>query len=373
MQAPVSLDPRVLENYRALLLPRVIEEKMLLLIRQGRISKWFSGFGQEAVAVGCALALKETDYILPLHRNTGVWTTRGVPLKPLFCQLMGRAGGFTNGRDRTYHFGLPQKRIIGMISQLGAMLPVACGLAQAAQYKGERDVAAVFVGDGATREGDFHEAMNLAAVWKLPVIFIVENNGYGLSTPTGEAMSVTDIADAAPGYGMSCATVDGNDLNAVMSAVDAAARTGRTGNGPTLLEMKTFRMRGHEEASGTKYVPPELFEQWARHDPVERYERYISEAFDVDIEELSFVRRELEARVGEVAEFALVQPQVESTLEAEQNAVFAKSDKLVRVPDGPVTNKRFIDAISEGLLQAMDGDDRVLIMGQDIAEYGGVF
>lgn len=373
MQAQVGVDQRIIANYRALLFPRVIEEKMLLLIRQGRISKWFSGFGQEAISVGCALALRDEDYILPLHRNLGVWTTRNVPLPALFCQLMGKAGGYTNGRDRTFHFGLPEKRIIGMISHLAAMLPVACGLGQAAQYKGERSVSAVFVGDGGSREGDFHEALNLAAVWRLPVLFIVENNGYGLSTPTGEAMLVNDIADAASGFGMRGLKVDGNDLNAVLIAVGDAARKARAGGGPTLLEMKTFRIRGHEEASGTKYVPSDLIDEWSRHDPIARYEQYLVEQFGVSIPDLAPIRNELEQQISQAAEFALEQPLVASTIANERAAVFAPSAVASKEPQGSATNKRFIDAISDGLRQSMEADDRVLIMGQDIGEYGGVF
>ncbi len=373
MQAHVGVDNSVVANYRALLFPRVIEEKMLLLIRQGRISKWFSGFGQEAISVGTALALKDEDYILPLHRNLGIWTTRDVPLTSLFCQLMGKDGGYTNGRDRTFHFGLPEKRIIGMISHLAAMMPVACGLGQGAQFKGERSVSAVFVGDGASREGDFHEALNLAAVWRLPVLFIVEHNGYGLSTPTGEAMLVDDIADAASGYGMRGVTVDGNDLNAVLRAVGDAARKARAGGGPTLLEMKTFRMRGHEEASGTKYVPPSLIEDWARYDPIIRYEQYLSEQFGLTSDDYEPIRAELEREVTEAAEFALAQPVVSSSIELERADVFASSNAAVVKPGAAVTNKRFIDAVTDGLRQSMEADDRVLIMGQDIAEYGGVF
>src|SRR5690606_26062214 len=156
------------------------------------------------------------------------------------------------GRDRTFHFGLPERRIIGMISHMAAMLPVACGLSLAARLKREDFVALAFSGEGGTREGDFHEALNLAAVWKLPVIFVVENNGDGLSTPAHEAIPVEDVADAAVGYGMPGEVVDGNDVLAVIDAVRRAAERARAGEGPTLLEMKTFRMRGHEEASGTK-------------------------------------------------------------------------------------------------------------------------
>lgn len=359
--------------FRALLLPRVIEEKQLRLIRQGRLSKWFSGYGQEAIAVGCTWALAPEDDILPMHRNLGVWTTRGVPLRPLFCQLMGRAGGFTKGRDRTFHFGLPQKHIYGMISHLAAMLPVACGLGLAARLDGRPNVALAFVGDGATREGDFHEALNLAAVWKLPVLFVVENNGYGLSTPTQDVIPVEDIATAAVAYGMPGVVVDGNDVLAVVAAVREAAGRARAGGGPTLLEMKTFRIRGHEEASGTKYVPPELIEAWSKKDPIERFTRYVIERGVMTEAEVGAVRQELEAEVDAVAEWALEQPPVVSTPEAERADLFAPAFRSLEPPAGPVAEKRFIDAVSEGLAQAMERDERVILMGQDIAEYGGVF
>ena len=359
---------------RALLLPRLIEERMLLLIRQGRLAKWFSGYGQEAVAVGATAALRPEDWILPTHRNLGVWTTRGVPLKPLFCQLMGRAGGYTKGRDRTFHFGLPEKRIIGMISHMGAMLPVACGLGLAEHLRGEKAVALAFSGDGATREGDFHEAVNLAAVWKLPVVFLIENNLYGLSTPVDEAIPTKDIADAAAAYGIPGVIVDGNDLVAVMEAVEKAADRARSGRGPTLIEAKTFRMRGHEEASGTKYVPKELMEEWARKDPIDRFTRFLREQGHLGEDRIEAIRAELAEEILAAAEYALAQPATESTLEAETADVFAPSPPWTpAAPDAPRREIRFVDAVSEGLRQAMERDERVLLLGQDIAEYGGVF
>lgn len=375
MQTETSKDVKAL--YEALLLPRIIELKMLRLIRQGRIAKWFSGYGQEAIAVGVTCALNEDDYILPMHRNLGVWTTRGVPLKRLFCQIMGKEGGFTQGRDRTFHFGLPERHIVGMISQLAAMLPVADGLALASLLDDTSQVAAAFIGDGATREGDFHEALSLAASWSLPVLFIVENNGYGLSTPTAEAIPVENLADAASGYGIFSAIVDGNDILAVQNAVKKAAMDARTGKGPTLIEMKTFRMRGHEEASGTKYVPSELIQKWAERDPVDRFSKQI--LGEVSEEEQSAIRKRLEQEIEEVAEWALAQPQVTSSLERELNDVYApcsdgessREDHLSH--SGSPENRRFIDAISDGLGAAMEEDPRVLIIGQDIAEYGGVF
>lgn len=357
--------------YEALRLPRAVEDKMLRLIRQNRLSKWFSGYGQEAIAVGCALALRQDDWLLPMHRNLGVWTTRGVPLRPLLCQVMGKQGGFTRGRDRTFHFGSLEHRIVGMISHLGAMLPVACGLALAARLAGEEAVACAFVGEGSTREGDFHEALNLAAVWRLPVIFVVENNLYGLSTPVREAIPVEDVADAAAGYGMPGEVVDGNDLLAVVDAVAHAAERGRAGEGPTLLEMKTFRMRGHEEASGTKYVPPHLFEEWAEKDPLRRFRALAAEV--VDAAALDALDRELVARVEAEVEWALAQPEVESDLDAERAAVFAPSPVRTTLRDATGREVRYVDAIREALEQAMRADERVILLGQDIAEYGGVF
>jgi 2-oxoisovalerate dehydrogenase E1 component len=358
--------------YRALLLPRVIEEKKLRLIRQGRLSKWFSGFGQEAIAVGVTWALEDDDYVLPMHRNLGVWTTRGVDLERLFCQLMGREGGFTKGRDRTFHFGLPEKNIVGMISHLAAMLPVASGLALAAKLRGQRRVAAAFVGEGATREGDFHEALNLASVWKLPVLFVVENNGYGLSTPTSDVIAVDDIAEAGSGYGMASVVVDGNNVLAVMEAVRNARKRALKGDGPTLLEMKTFRMRGHEEASGTKYVPKELQEKWATLDPIERF-------LPIAVEKLGAkrcqsIREELISQIDELAEWALTQPEVTSSAEKEHADLFAVSAAVeTNGATGQSSEKRFIDAISDGLRSWMRDEPESVVMGQDIAEYGGVF
>ncbi len=371
----IASDPH--RALRALLLPRVIEEKMLRLIRQGRISKWFSGYGQEAIAVGCALALGDRDTILPMHRNLGVWTTRDVPLDRLFCQLMGKAGGYTEGRDRTFHFGLPDHGIVGMISHLAAMLPVACGIGLAHKLNDEAAIALAFCGEGATREGDFHEALNLAAVWKLPVVFVVENNGYGLSTPTSHAVAPSSIANAALGYDMPGRVVDGNDLNAVLHAVNQARALALSGGGPTLLEMETFRMRGHEEASGTKYVPEELMAEWAKRDPIDRMMRWTVQR-GISQQEIDAMREEMIAEIDRVAEYALGQPEATSTLEAEAADVFAPHpDPTLPVReqgDGESeSDVRFIDAISQALDAAMAADANVILMGQDIAEYGGVF
>ena len=369
--------------HRALLMPRLIEKKMLRLLRQGRLAKWFSGWGQEAVAVGCAAALREDDWLLPMHRNLGLWTTRGVALRPLFCQLLGREGGFTNGRDRTFHFGLPERNIFGMISHMAAMLPVACGLGLSAHLDGDDRLACAFVGDGGTREGDFHEALNLASVWKLPVVFVVENNGYGLSTPTAAAVAPAAIADAADGYDMPGRRVDGNDLPAVMNAVEDAAERARSGGGPTLLEMKTFRVRGHEEASGTAYVPDALIETWEENDPIERFEQRLLQNGVLRKEDLRAHRTELDEMIDADVEWALDQPAPGSTPERERAAVFAPPAPD-DAPLGPrveraeeegerADEQRFIDAVSDALRHAMRADERVLLMGQDIAEYGGVF
>lgn len=369
--------PRLLELHRAIVLPRMIEEKMLVLLRQGRLSKWFSGIGQEAIAVGVTAALAADDWILPMHRNLGVFTGRGIDLARLFRQLFGKDGGFTKGRDRTFHFGSPEHKIVGMISHLGAMLPVADGLALAATLRGERRVAATFTGDGSTSEGDFHEAVNLAAVWKLPVLFVVENNQYGLSTPVREQYACENIADKASGYGIEGRVVDGNDLLAVLAAVEEAAARARAGDGPTLLEFKTFRMRGHEEASGTAYVPKEMFEAWGKKDPVARYEAYLEEAGILSPDDRDAVRREIKARLDALVDEALAVPDPASSAEAELADVYAPSRVTVREPSpaaasgAPVV--RMVDALQDGLREAMRRDRRVVLLGQDIAEYGGVF
>jgi len=376
-EAPIEgLAPEQLRRfYRSLLLPRMIEEKMLVLLRQGRLSKWFSGIGQEAIATGVVTALEPGDYILPMHRNLGVFTGRDLDLPQLFRQLLGREGGFTKGRDRTFHFGSLEKGIVGMISHLGAMLPVACGLALAAQLKGERRVAAAFTGDGATSEGDFHEAANLAAVWKLPVLLVVENNHYGLSTPAREQYACRNLADRGIGYGMPGVVVDGNDLLAVGRAVRRAAERARRGDGPTLLEFKTFRMRGHEEASPTDYVPRELLEAWAKKDPVRRYERFLDENGLFAEPDFATIRSAYKLRIDALADETLAAPEPQATAEEKLADVFAPSLLVPRPPpveeEGP--ELRYVDAISDALRTVMRRDERVVLLGQDIAEYGGVF
>jgi 2-oxoisovalerate dehydrogenase E1 component len=371
---PLSHD-RLLELHRALLIPRLIEERMLLLLRQGRVSKWFSGIGQEAISVGVVAALRPDDPLFPAHRNLGVFTARGVDLVRLLRQLLGRAGGFTSGRDRSFHFGDPSKSIVGMISHVGAMLPVADGLALASRLRGDGRVVAAFAGDGATSQGDFHEAVNLAAVWRLPVLFVVENNQFGLSTPTSEQYACRDLADRGMGYGIPGVTADGNDLLEVVQVVRAAAERARRGAGPTLLEFKTFRMRGHEEASGTDYVPRELVAEWSRKDPVERFEALLVSVGAVDPEGCRALRREEATRLERFFEEALSTPEPASTGERETADVFAPGAATHDEPPLPEGGSaiRYVDAIRDALGVAMRRDEGVILMGQDIAEYGGVF
>ena len=363
--------------YEALLLPRMIEEKMLRLLRQGRLSKWFSGIGQEAIAVGVVTALRGDDPILPMHRNLAVFTGRGLDLLQLFRQLLGRDGGFTKGRDRTFHFGSLPHRVVGMISHLGAMLPVADGLALAASLRGEDRVVAAFTGDGATSEGDFHEALNLAAVWKLPVLFVVENNQYGLSTPVAEQYACRDLADRGPGYGMPGVVCDGNDVLAVIACVREAAARARRGEGPSLLEFRTFRMRGHEEASGTAYVPAELTEAWAGKDPIARFERHLDAVGILPAGERTALRAAYKARIDALVDEALAAPDPASTAERELADVFAPVVTVARPPAADAVRtapvRRYVDAIGDGLREAMRRWPNTVLLGQDIAEYGGVF
>ncbi|HKE74680.1 MAG TPA: dehydrogenase E1 component subunit alpha/beta [Acidimicrobiales bacterium] len=369
-------DGELVALYRALLLPRTIEERMLTLLRRGQLSKWFSGVGQEAVSAGLVAALAPDDWVLPVHRNLAVFTGRKLDLEVLFRQLLGREGGITGGRDRTFHFGALDARIVGMISHLGAMAPVACGLALAARLRGEDRVAAVLVGDGATSEGDVHEAMNLAAVWKLPVLFVVENNHWGLSTPVSEQFAVTDLADRAAGYGMPGEVVDGNDVLAVRDAVSRAAQRARRGGGPTLLEAKTFRMRGHEEASGNDYVPAEQLAAWVGRDPIARVEQRLDERGLLPGDERAALAEAVRAEVEAPLAAALAAPEPATTEGDELARVFAPAGPLRRAPDGEPAGEsemRYVDAVRDGLRTALAADDRVVLLGQDIAGYGGVF
>ncbi len=360
--------------YKDLLFPRMVEEKMLVLLRQGKISKWFSGIGQEAISVGATKALKSSDYILPLHRNLGVFTTRGVELDRLIGQWLGKSSGFTHGRDRSFHFGLPEQRIIGMISHLGAMLPVADGLALAAKLDRLDMIAVPFIGDGGTSEGDFHEALNVAAVWELPVLFIVENNGYGLSTPVNEQFKVEKLSSRAAGYGIEGVSIDGNNVLEVYRTVQKLAQKIRKTQQPVLLECKTFRMRGHEEASGTKYIPASLFETWKAVDPVEQYENYLVQEQILVEREIKEIRKEIREHIQEAVNEAFHAADISVQIEREIQDVYAPNESDFIAPvKGSNRIIRFVDAIKEGLNCSMQKHPELILMGQDIAEYGGVF
>ncbi|MEK6153756.1 dehydrogenase E1 component subunit alpha/beta [Flavobacteriaceae bacterium 3-367] len=362
-----------LQLYRAMLRPRRIEEKMLILLRQGKISKWFSGIGQEAISVGVTSALTEKEYILPMHRNLGVFTTRNIPLHRLFAQWQGKASGFTKGRDRSFHFGTQQYKIVGMISHLGPQLGVADGIALAEVLKKQPRVTAVFTGEGGTSEGDFHEALNLAAVWDLPVLFCIENNGYGLSTPTAEQYRCEHLADKGIGYGMEAHQIDGNNILEVYTQVKKLSESMRKKPRPILLEFKTFRMRGHEEASGTKYVPKELMAQWAEKDPISNFAAHLLSEKILSQEMMGSIQREIDAEIEENLQLAFNEEEISLDESKELEDVF-KNTVYEEVKHGSIVKKiRLIDAISDGLGQAMERHDNLVVMGQDIAEYGGVF
>lgn len=359
--------------YKRLLKPRLIEEKMLILLRQGKISKWFSGIGQEAIAVGVTAALKKDEYILPMHRNLGVFTGRDIPLYRLFSQWQGKANGFTKGRDRSFHFGTQEFKIVGMISHLGPQLGVADGIALANLLKDNKQVTAVFTGEGGTSEGDFHEALNVAAVWDLPVLFCIENNGYGLSTPTHEQYRCKQMIDKGIGYGMEAHQIDGNNIEEVYIKVSQLAASMRENPRPVLLECVTFRMRGHEEASGTKYVPQELMDFWALKDPVGNYEKHLLENEVISTSEIEQFKAEIKKEIDDNLEIAFAEAPINSSESDELNDVYKEFVYLEIKPNSEVKNIRLIDAVSEGLRQSMERHDNLVIMGQDVAEYGGVF
>ncbi len=366
-------DKTLLKLYQNMLKPRLIEEKMLILLRQGKISKWFSGIGQEAISVGVTMALKPNEYILPMHRNLGVFTTREIPLHRLFGQWQGKASGFTKGRDRSFHFGTQDYKIVGMISHLGPQMGVADGIALANLLQNNGNITAVFTGEGGTSEGDFHEALNVAAVWQLPVIFCIENNGYGLSTPTNEQYRCKHLADRGKGYGMESFILDGNNIIETYTKVKKLAESIRKRPRPILIEFKTFRRRGHEEASGTKYVPKELMETWEAKDPIENYRNYLfsKQILTPELEE-SF-NAEIKAEIDSALNIAFAEDPIEPSESEELGDVYKDYDYEEVKPNSETKELRLIDAISEGLKQSLEKYGNLVLMGQDIAEYGGVF
>lgn len=376
-------DKELISFYKQLLWPRMIEEKMLVLLRQGKISKWFSGIGQEAIAVGATLALDEDEWIMPLHRNLGVFTTRNMPLSKLFMQWQGAQEGYTKGRERSFHFGNREHHICGMISHLGPQLAIADGVALAHKLRKENKVSLAFTGDGGTSEGDFHEALNVAAVWDLPAIFIIENNGYGLSTPVNEQYRCISLVDKAKGYGMEGVQIDGNNLLSVYDTIKGVREFCIKHQKPYLIECMTFRMRGHEEASGTKYVPQDLFRLWEQKDPIKNYEQYLTESGVISEMQIEAIKNEFKEKIEAELEIGFKTKPIVADTETELEELFAplvKTEAIV-IDNADVnahissasTEKRLIDAISEGLKQSMQKHSNLILMGQDIAEYGGAF
>lgn len=365
---------QLINLYKALIKPRLIEEKMLVLLRQGKISKWFSGIGQEAIAVGATMALNKDEYILPMHRNLGVFTSRDVPLPRLFSQFQGKMSGFTQGRDRSFHFGTNEYNIVGMISHLGPQMGVADGIALANKLKKEEKATIVFTGDGGASEGDFHESINTAAVWQLPVIFIVENNGYGLSTPSSEQFKCKNFVDKGIGYGIETEQIDGNNILDVYYKISQIAESIRKKPRPVLVECLTFRMRGHEEASGTKYVPKELMDYWQELDPTTNYENYLIENNILDETSIAAIKEEFKTELNKSLEIAFNEETIIADTEKELEDVFAPFNFSETLPSSDKkSDKRLIDAVKDGLQQSMEKHENLVLMGQDIADYGGVF
>jgi 2-oxoisovalerate dehydrogenase E1 component len=366
-------DSQLVDFYKAILKPRLIEDKMLITLRQGRISKWFSGYGQEAISVGAALAMQDEEFILPMHRNLGMFTTREVPLNRLFSQFLGKANGFTNGRDRSFHFGTIEHHMVGMISHLGPQLGIADGIALAHKLKGEDKVCLVVTGDGGASEGDFHEAINVAAVWKLPVIFLVENNHWGLSTPSDQQFAFKSFVYKAIGYGVKGKSIDGNNILDVYHAIQEISEEIKEDSVPFILECRTFRMRGHEEASGTKYYPDGLQDEWSEKDPVENYRAYLINEGILSPEENETITNAIKTEISSAFEEAYKEPVIEFNKEKEFKDLFAENPHSLTLPAGEKREMRMVDAFQNALDQAMDRHPELILMGQDISKYGGVF
>jgi 2-oxoisovalerate dehydrogenase E1 component len=377
---PLSFDATAADQelclhlYRHLLRPRMIEEKMLVALRQGRISKWFSSYGQEAVSVGTALAMQPDETILTMHRNLGVFTAREVPLFRLFSQFQGKLTGFTKGRDRSFHFGSKEHHIVGMISHLGPQLGVADGIALSHKLKKEKKATLVYTGDGGASEGDFHEALNVASVWGLPVLFVVENNQWGLSTPSREQFNFDSFLVKGPAYGMEAHSIDGNNILDVYRKAKELTESMRENPRPVLLECKTFRVRGHEEASGTKYYPEGLIDAWSERDPVDAFGAFLEKKKWLSAEERETWKQEEKEAIQQALEDALREPEPLWDEAAERADLFAPSPAAhAPAPNSTSKEMRLIDAISDGMRESMRRHPELVLMGQDIGAYGGVF
>ena len=364
----------LVDLYQKMLKSRMIEEKMITLLRQGKISKWFSGIGQEAISTGITSVLNKDEFILPMHRNLSVFTSRDIPLKRLFAQWQGKEDGFTKGRDRSFHFGTIEYNIVGMISHLGPQMGVACGIALSEKLKKTGKICVVFTGDGGTSQGDFHEALNLASVWKLPVIFAIENNGYGLSTPANEQYAIEDLADRGASYGIESHIVDGNNIIDVYRIISKVSKSIRKDPKPILLEFKTFRMKGHEEASGQEYIENTLIDQWAKKDPINNYEKFLLKEKIISNDSIKKITQKIGKEIDTNWRDANSLPGVKFNQQKELLDVF-KEYKATTIVNSSNTseNIRFVDSIKNGIYEAMEEHDNLVIMGQDIAEYGGVF